>query len=127
MRRSRTCRSGISAASALFIVETFTAISVEPGIVDTNVLVYALDADAPQHEAARALLKTGREASTTLFVPSQILYEFYSIVTGPRRVSKPRSAADAVAATFGLLGFLHVLGRFPRAGDGWLDLLRVIR
>jgi predicted nucleic acid-binding protein len=31
--------------------------SVEPGIVDTNVLVYALDADAPQHEAARALLK----------------------------------------------------------------------
>ena len=24
--------------------------SVEPGIVDTNVLVYALDADAPQHE-----------------------------------------------------------------------------
>jgi predicted nucleic acid-binding protein len=27
---------------------------VEPGIVDANVLVYALDADAPQHSAARA-------------------------------------------------------------------------
>ena len=59
--------------------------SVEPGIVDTNVLVYALDADAPQHEAARALLEAGREAFTTLFVTSQILCEFYSIVTNPRR------------------------------------------
>ncbi len=83
--------------------------SVEPGIVDTNVLVYALDADAPQHEAARALLEAVREASTTLFVTSQILCEFYSVVTNPRRVSKPRSAADAVAAISGLLGFLHVL------------------
>jgi hypothetical protein len=34
--------------------------SVEPGIVDTNVLVYALDADAPQHAAARALLDAAR-------------------------------------------------------------------
>jgi predicted nucleic acid-binding protein len=79
--------------------------SVEPGIVDTNVLLYALDADAPQHEAARASREAGREASTTLFVSSQILCEFYSIVTNPRRVSKPRSAADAVAAISGLLGF----------------------
>ena len=69
--------------------------SIEPGIADTNVLVYALDADAPQHEAARALLEAAREASTTLFVTSQILCEFYSVVTNPRRVSNPRSAADA--------------------------------
>jgi predicted nucleic acid-binding protein len=97
--------------------------SVEPWIVDTKVLVYALDADAPQHEAARALLEAGREASTTLFVTAQILCEFYSIVTNPRRVSKPRSAADAVAAISGLLGFLHVLPVPARAVDG-LDLLR---
>ena len=64
---------------------------VEPGIVDTNVLVYALDADAPQHAAARALLEAARETSTTLYVTSQILCEFYSIVTNPRRVSKLRS------------------------------------
>jgi predicted nucleic acid-binding protein len=94
--------------------------SIKPGIVDTNVLVYALDADAPQHEAVEA----AREASTTLFVNSQILCEFYSVVTNPRRVSKPRSAADAVAAISGLLGFLHVLPVPARAVDVWLDLLR---
>jgi predicted nucleic acid-binding protein len=55
--------------------------SVEPGIVDANVLVCALDTDATQHAAARALLEAAREASTTLFVTSQILCEFYSIVT----------------------------------------------
>jgi hypothetical protein len=39
---------------------------VEPGIVDANVLVYAMDADAPQHAASRALLEAGRDPSTTL-------------------------------------------------------------
>jgi predicted nucleic acid-binding protein len=30
---------------------------VESGVIDTNVLVYALDADAPQHATSRALLE----------------------------------------------------------------------
>jgi uncharacterized protein len=98
--------------------------SVEPGIVDTNVLVYALDADAPQHAAARALLETAREASVTLFVTSQILCEFYSIVTNPRRVAKPCSAADALTAIASLLAFLHVLPVPAHTVDGWMDLLR---
>ena len=51
----------------------------KPGIVDTYVLVYALDADASQHAAARDLLEAARaDASTTLFVTSQILCEFYA-------------------------------------------------
>ena len=41
---------------------------VEPGVVDTNVLVYALDADAPQHAPSRALLEAGRDGFTTLYV-----------------------------------------------------------
>ena len=99
--------------------------SVEPGIVDTNVLVYALDADAPQHAAARALLEAGRDdPAATLFVTSQILCEFYSIVTNPRRVSKPRTAAEAMTALSGLLAFLHVLPVPARAVGGLLDLLR---
>jgi hypothetical protein len=99
--------------------------SVEPGIVDTNVLVYALDADAPQHAAARALLEAARaDAPATLFVTSQILCEFYSIVTNPRRVPKPRTAAEAMAAISSLLAFLHVLPVPAHAVDGLLDLLR---
>ena len=98
--------------------------SVEPGIVDTNVLVYALDADAPQHAAARTLLEAARDTGATLFVTSQILCEFYSIVTNPRRVPKPRSASEAVAALVGLLAFLHVMPVPAHAAEELLDLLR---
>jgi len=83
--------------------------SVEPGLIDANVLVYAMDADAPQHAASRALLDVARDTSATLYVTSQILCEFYSIVTNARRVPKPRSPADALSAISGLLAFLHVL------------------
>lgn len=98
--------------------------SVEPGIVDANVLVYAFDADASQHFASRNLLDEGRGGTTTLYVTSQILCEFYSIVTNPRRVAKPRDAADAIDAIVGLLCFLYVLPTPARAVEGWLDLLR---
>lgn len=98
--------------------------SLEPGIVDANVLVYALDADAPQHLASRRLLDEGRSGTTTLYVTSQILCEFYSVVTNPRRVAKPRNAADAIAALVGLLSFLRVLPTPARAVNGCLDLLR---
>jgi predicted nucleic acid-binding protein len=112
-------------AQAPCIGETFTTMSVEPGIVDTNVLVYALDADAPQHASARALLDAARDdASTSLFVTSQILCEFYSIVTNPRRVPKARTASEAIAAIASLLAFLYVLPVPAPAVDGLLDLLR---
>jgi predicted nucleic acid-binding protein len=82
---------------------------VKPGVVDTNILVYALDADVPQHAPSRALLEAGRDASTTLYVTSQILCEFYSIVTNARRVQRPCPPAAALAALSSLLGFLRVL------------------
>ena len=98
--------------------------SVEPGVIDANVLVYAVDADAPQHAASRALLDAARDPSTALYVTSQVLCEFYSIVTNARRVPKPRSPGDALEAICDLLAFLHVLPIPARAVEGWLDLLR---
>src|SRR5437667_3999701 len=98
--------------------------SVEPGIIDANVLVYAMDADAPQHAVSRALLEAARDPSTSLYVTSQILCEFYSIVTNARRVPKPRSPEDALRAITSLLEFLHVLPIPARTVQGWLDLLR---
>lgn len=99
--------------------------SVEPGIVDANILVYALDADAPQHEACRTLLEAAQgEASVTLYVTPQILCEFYAIVTNARRVLKPRSSADALAAISNMLGFLRVLPVPVTAIDEVMALLR---
>ena len=55
---------------------------------------------------------------------SQILCEFYSIVTNARRVPKPRSPADALSAISGLLSFLQVLPIPVHAVEGWIALLR---
>ena len=96
----------------------------EPGLVDANVLVYAVDADAPQHTASRALLEAARDGLTTFYVSSQILCEFYSIVTNARRVRMPRSPADALSAISGLLVFLVVLPVPAKAANELVDLLR---
>jgi len=99
--------------------------SLEPGIVDANILVYAMAADAPQYAASRALLDAARDdPATTLYVTSQILCEFYSVVTNPRRVTQARSMTDALQAISGFLAFLHVLPIPARAVEGWMDLLR---
>ena len=98
--------------------------SVEPGIADTNVLVYALDANSPQHVTARALLEAARDRFATLYVASQMLCEFYSIVTNARRVAKPRTSAEALDAISDLLAFLNVLPVPAHAVEGWMNLVR---
>jgi len=47
--------------------------SVEPGVLDANALVYAVNGDAPQHAASRALLDAASDPTVTLYVTSQIL------------------------------------------------------
>ena len=70
---------------------------VEPGILDANVLAYAVNADAPQHAVSRALLEAATDPSITLYVTSQILCELYSIITNPRRVAVVCSPTEALS------------------------------
>jgi predicted nucleic acid-binding protein len=97
--------------------------SIEPDLIDANVLVYAMDAHASQYEPSRALLLSTREGSTILHVTSQILCEFYSVVMHARPVPNPRSPEDAEAAVSGLLSYLHVLPIPVATEEPWLDLL----
>lgn len=99
---------------------------IEPGLVDANVLAYALNADAPQHAASRALIDAARDPSVMIYVTSQVLCEFYSIITNRRRVSSPLSAAEAVGVISALLALpgIHVLAVPARAIEGWLALLQ---
>jgi predicted nucleic acid-binding protein len=100
--------------------------SVDPGILDANVLVYAVDADSPQHAISRALLDAASDPSVTLYVTSQILCEFYSVVTNPRRVRTVSSSAQAlniISAMLALPG-LFVLPTPARAVAGWMQLLQ---
>jgi uncharacterized protein len=77
--------------------------SDEPGLVDANVLAYATNADDPHHTASRALLDAARSPSVTLYLTSQIICEFYSIITNPRRVASPSSSDQALQIVLALL------------------------
>lgn len=100
--------------------------SVEPGMVDANVLAYAVNSDAPGHTTSRALLEAARDPATTLYVTSQILCELYSVITNPRRVAVASSPTEALRVISTLLALpgLHLLPIPARAVVGWMELLR---
>jgi len=95
--------------------------SIEPGFLDANILVYALNVDAPQYPASRSLLDAGVDPTVKLYVTSQILCEFYSIITNPRRVamvSSPAEALDSSPQCLTCLPFKSFRSRQTPSSDG---------
>ncbi|HLK62729.1 MAG TPA: PIN domain-containing protein [Bryobacteraceae bacterium] len=95
--------------------------SIEPGLVDANILVYAADTGAPQYVASNGLLQAARDPATLLCLTSQVLCEFYSIVTNPRRIAAPYSSSEALQAISDLLALpgIRVLPITEQAVAGW--------
>lgn len=58
-------------------------------LVDTNVLVYALNRDAPQHRASRGLIEAVRQREIEAAVTPQVLLEFFAVITDRRRIERP--------------------------------------
>jgi predicted nucleic acid-binding protein len=68
--------------------------------VDTNVLIYAHDADAgPKHDVARAVLRELWESRTGV-LSTQVLQEFYVNATRKIRTPLPRPAARSVVDSY---------------------------
>jgi predicted nucleic acid-binding protein len=71
------------------------------------------------------LIEAANDPSTRLYVSSQILCEFYSIITNPRRVAAACSALEAltiIAAILALPG-IQVLPTPASVVAGWMQLL----
>ncbi len=78
-------------------------------VIDTNVLVYAADADSPFHVACREWLERQRGRADAWYTTWAILYEFLRVTTHPRVMRKPWSAPAA-------WGFVKVLLASPGLG-----------
>ncbi len=88
-------------------------------VVDTNVLVYAADADSPFHAACRDWLERQRPRPDAWYTTWAILYEFLRVTTHPRVMRRPWSAPvawDFVAALLASPG-LGVLVATPRHAE----------
>jgi len=96
------------------------------GMVDTNLLLYAANAAAPEHVDARRFLNGCVQPAGLWFLSEGICYEFLRVATHPGVFPRPLSAQEA-------LSFLEVLmasGRFQilSAGRGhWMELRRLLQ
>ena len=78
-------------------------------VVDTNVLVYGADRDAPEHARCREHLESFRAQTTPWYLTWGIVYEFLRVVTHPRVLSRPFTHEQAWS-------FIDALFASPRLG-----------
>lgn len=64
-------------------------------VVDTNVLIYAADADSEFHRRCRKLLEEWRGSAAAWYLTWGICYEFLRVSTHPRVFHRPWSAGEA--------------------------------
>jgi toxin-antitoxin system PIN domain toxin len=65
-------------------------------IVDANLLIYAVNRDAPQHEAAKAWLEQVISGRETVALPWNVLLAFLRLTTRPGLFRRPLSVATAL-------------------------------
>ena len=73
-------------------------------VVDTNLLLYAVNPMSPEHARARALVEEWRRGDRQWFVTWNIIYEFLRVSTHLRVFPNPLSLVDANAWIAALLG-----------------------
>lgn len=77
-------------------------------VVDTNLLLYALNPDSPDHHSAHALLEEWRRGDRSWFLTWGIIYEFLRVSTHHRVFPRPLTIRQAT-------GWIEHLLASPRA------------
>jgi uncharacterized protein len=66
-------------------------------IVDVNVLIFAYNADAPQHERSRAWLQSAFSGAEAVGLPWAVIHGFVRITTNTPAVQPPLAIDEALA------------------------------
>lgn len=59
------------------------------GVIDTNILLYAVNSASAEHSAARAFLDGALRSAEAWFLSDGIVYEFLRVATHPKVFPKP--------------------------------------
>ena len=73
------------------------------GLIDTNILIYAVDENSFYHNSAHLFLEK-IVTKETIFLTLQNFTEFYAIVTNSKRVNAPLTQDEAVKT---IMQFIH--------------------
>lgn len=95
-------------------------------VLDANLLLYAYNADAPEHQRARVWLTSLLASPEWVGIPWLTLWAFLRISTNPRLFPRPLRAEEAFQIVRGWLGLPRV--RVIEPGPRHLELLeRLVR
>ena len=64
-------------------------------LLDTNILVHAYNKSSPYQKSASRVIKKAMQSEIEAYLAPQVLYEFFAIVTNPKRVEHPMSLDEA--------------------------------
>ncbi len=100
--------------------------SDELALIDTNVLVYSLYGDYEHHSASRHLVDHAKQRDAGFCVTAQVIAEFYSVVTSPRRVTLARHPGEALEDIETILAMpgLRILPQPQDIISRWAGLVR---
>ena len=73
--------------------------SADRALLDTNVLIYAMNEDAEHHGACRALRDRGLTGAASLCITPQVLFEYFAVVTNPNMMTTPLTSEEALQGT----------------------------
>lgn len=68
-----------------------------PGVIDTNLLLYAANADAAEHERAKVFLVDAGRSPDQWYLTEGICYEFLRVATHPKVFQRPLEWREALA------------------------------
>lgn len=63
--------------------------------LDTNILLYAINKDCPEHESCLRFVKSTFADANSWIIADQVWFELYRLLRNPTVLAKPLSAEDA--------------------------------
>lgn len=111
-------------------VNTMTVGTALPGmapdtaLLDTNVLVYAYNADSEYHAVCRPFLNRAIDGALKACLAPQVLFEFFAVVTNPARVASPIAPAEALNEMSKLIDSFPLLAPPGDVHDKVINLMR---
>jgi predicted nucleic acid-binding protein len=64
-------------------------------LLDTNILVHSHNKASPYQKRASNVIKKAMQGEIDAYITPQILYEFFAVITNPKRVEHPLSSNEA--------------------------------
>ncbi len=73
-------------------------------LLDTNILVHAYNKSSPHQKQASKIIRQAIKGEIEAYLTAQVLYEFFAVVTDPKRVEAPMKLDEAADLCLELCG-----------------------